>query len=151
MRIFVVDTNIVFSAMLNTSSRISRILLSPVTGFTFYSTNFLRHEIARHQAKIKKITGLSSEELIELESLVLQRITFIDQDLILEEWMLLAESILADIDIDDAPFLALALQLDCYIWTGDKKLRDGLRLKGYTNVLNTEDLYEMLTDRNKIL
>jgi predicted nucleic acid-binding protein len=111
MNIFVVDTNIVFSAILNTNSRIGQILIKSPGGVTFYSTNFLQHEIRRHRPKLEKITRLSQEELIELEALVTRKVTFIDQELVTDEWLLKAESMLVGIDIDDAPFLALALQL----------------------------------------
>ncbi len=84
--------------------------------------------------------------MIELESLVTHKITFIDEDLVAEEWLLQAEELLFDIDIDDAPFLALAMQLGCMIWTGDKKLRTGLLQKGYKGVLNTEEVGYLLQE-----
>lgn len=48
MRI-VVDTNIAFSAILNTNSKIARILLQPKRKLNFYSTEQLSREI-----KLKK-------------------------------------------------------------------------------------------------
>ncbi len=47
MRI-VVDTNIVFSAILNTNSKISKIILQPKSKLNFYSTDQLQNEIAEH-------------------------------------------------------------------------------------------------------
>ncbi|MBE9460647.1 PIN domain-containing protein [Dyadobacter subterraneus] len=47
MRI-VVDTNIAFSAILNTNSRIAQILLLPKSRLNFYSTEQLLTEISEH-------------------------------------------------------------------------------------------------------
>ena len=38
-----------------------------------------------------------------------------------------------DIDVHDIPFLSLALELNLPLWTGDKKLKNGLLGKGYYN------------------
>jgi predicted nucleic acid-binding protein len=146
MNIFVVDTNIVFSGILNTNSKIGQILIKGPGGATFFSTTFLRSEISRHRPKLQKITRLDMDDLLELESLVTHKIIFIDESLVAEEWILKAEELLFDIDIDDAPFLALALQMDCKIWTGDKKLREGLLQKGFNAVLNTEELDALLQE-----
>ncbi len=56
MRI-VVDTNIVFSAILNTNSKIGIILLQPKSRLNFYSTERLSYEIEEHNEKIKKISN----------------------------------------------------------------------------------------------
>lgn len=52
----VVDTNIVFSTILNTNSRISRIILQPKSSLNLYSTNQLEYELAEHWDKLKKIS-----------------------------------------------------------------------------------------------
>ncbi|QLH47542.1 MAG: hypothetical protein HWD58_19125 [Bacteroidota bacterium] len=48
MRI-VVDTNIVFSAILNTQGKLSRIILQPKSKLNLYTTNFLYHELNKHK------------------------------------------------------------------------------------------------------
>jgi predicted nucleic acid-binding protein len=50
----VVDTNVVFSAILNTNSRISNVLLRPQKKYEFYSTSQLKREISTHRTKLKK-------------------------------------------------------------------------------------------------
>jgi predicted nucleic acid-binding protein len=42
--------------------------------------------------------------------------------------------------MDDLPFVALALYLDAYLWTGDKILYDGLKTKGLKKVISTQEL-----------
>ncbi len=56
MRI-VVDTNVVFSAMLNTNSRMARIFLQPKTKLKFYATEQLLQEIEEHSDKLRDISG----------------------------------------------------------------------------------------------
>jgi len=80
----VVDTNIVFSGILNSSSRIGRLLLTSKSHFEFYSCDFLRSELLKHRKKLLKLTGLSEPEVIELQNLVTQNITFINEALIPE-------------------------------------------------------------------
>jgi len=81
MRI-VVDTNIVFSAVLNTNSNIARIIMQPKTTFNFYSTEQLLDEIKEHKTKIKKLTDYSDYELNRMISLITNRIRFINVKLI---------------------------------------------------------------------
>ncbi|RDC65639.1 PIN domain-containing protein [Adhaeribacter pallidiroseus] len=49
----------------------------------------------------------------------------------------------ASIDEDDTPFVALALEINGLLWTGDKKLLKGLTEKGLQNVLSTQDLFQL--------
>ncbi len=144
MKTLVVDSNIVFSGILNTNSKIGQLLIKAPGGAVFYSCDFLQIEIRRHHPKLAKITKLSADELEELESLVTQKIRFINEILLDDDILEQAESMVEDIDPDDAPFLALAMQLNAKLWTGDKKLRDGLIQKGFSDVLNTEEVHEWL-------
>ena len=78
----IVDTNIVFSAILNSNSRIGKILLNSKEHFQFFTCNYLRTEIQRHRNKLLKLTNLTEDQLSELEDLITQHITFIDERLI---------------------------------------------------------------------
>ena len=51
------------------------------------------------------------------------------------------------IDENDALFVALNNHLLANLWTGDKRLLDGLRRKGYTRIMTTNDLYESFIDK----
>ena len=55
----IVDTNIVFSAILNSNSRIGKVLLNSKEHFQFFSCNYLRVEIRRHRKKLLKLTKLT--------------------------------------------------------------------------------------------
>jgi predicted nucleic acid-binding protein len=38
-----------------------------------------------------------------------------------------------DIDEKDVPFIALAIQLGCELWTYDEPIREGLKQKGFNH------------------
>jgi len=81
MRI-VVDTNIVFSAILNTDSNIAQIILLPKTKLNFYSTEKLRLEINEHRDKILNLTDYSEQELNRMINFITNKIRFINSNLI---------------------------------------------------------------------
>ncbi len=72
----VVDTNIAFSAILNTNSKIGKILLHPKSKINFYSTNNL--ELEKHKVKLKKLSGYSEQDFHNIFTLVLSKIRFIN-------------------------------------------------------------------------
>lgn len=113
----VVDTNVVFSGILNTSSKIGKILINSRANFQFYSCDLLRVEILKHRNKLLKLTKLPDLELAELETLITKNITFINEGLLPQALILSAEILLKDIDPSDTPFVALAKHLDAKRWT----------------------------------
>ena len=116
----VVDTNIVFSGILNSESHIGKILIHSSKYLSLYSCEFLNIEIRRHRQKLLKLTRISEEELNELQSLVTRNIHFINELLIPEERILAAENLLSDIDMNDTPFVALADHLNAKLWLATK-------------------------------
>lgn len=139
MRI-IVDTNIVFSAILNTNSKIARIFFQPKTGFNFYSTTKLLEEIEEHKTKIQSLTKLSNTELDRIITLVTIRIRFINYNLIPIEIYNYTEKITHDIDIDDTEFIALTEHIKGKLWTGDKVLIKGISKKNWNKFITTEEL-----------
>ena len=73
---------------------------------------------------------------------IFAEITFINTLLIPRSILLEAETLVADIDPDDTEHVALNLHLQGFIWSGDKKLRQGLKQKGISWILNTDELLE---------
>ena len=145
MRI-IVDTNIVFSAILNSSSKIGKILLKSKGHFQFYSCDYLRTEINRHRNRLLKLTKLSEDELAELESLVTHNITFIDERLLPQALLKQTEILLKSIDPNDTPFVALTKHLEGKLWTGDMQLYNGLKTKRFKDILTTAELSILLDD-----
>jgi len=142
MRI-IVDTNIVFSTLLNSNSRIGRLLLDSRDIFRFYSCKYLQKEIRRHTDKIRHYSGLSNDDLSELIDLVESRIFFLEEELLPASIIAEAKEWVKDVDFDDFAFVATAIHLDAWLWTGDKKLISGLHQKGFHQVISTADLWDV--------
>ena len=142
----IVDTNIVFSAILNSNSRIGKILLNSKEHFQFFTCNYLRTEIQRHRNKLLKLTKLTEDQLSELEDLITQHITFIDERLIPQDILIKTEIQLKAIDPNDTVFVALAKHLEGKLWTGDLQLYNGLKAKRFKNIILTSELSLLLDD-----
>lgn len=67
--------------------------------------------------------------------LFLRRINLYKEDLIASANRSLAYSLCHDIDPKDSLQVALALEINGLLWTGDKKLRTGLMCKGFTHFM----------------
>ena len=142
----VVDTNIVFSAILNTNSRIAQILIYQNPKFQFYSCDYLQTEILRHRDKLLKLTRLSADELSELESFITHNITFINEHLLPEQLVEETQIQLQNIDPFDVPFVALAKHLNAKLWTGDKKLYNPLKEQNFQNIISTLEMSVLIDD-----
>ena len=142
----IVDTNIVFSAILNSNSRIGKILLNSKEHFQFFTCNYLRTEIQRHRNKLLKLTKLTEDQLLELEDLITQHITFIDERLIPQDLLIKTEIQLKAIDPDDTVFVALTKHLEGKLWTGDLQLYNGLKAKRFKDIILTSELSLLLDD-----
>ena len=136
----IVDTNIVFSGILNSSSKIGKILINSKDHFQFYSCEYLREEILRHRNKLLKLTKLSDNDLSELENLITKNITFINESLLPKELLQKTQILLENIDPDDTPFVALTKHLEGKLWTGDKQLYNGLKVKRFKSIISTDEL-----------
>lgn len=139
----IVDTNIVFSGILNSDSNIGKILINSKSYFEFYSVNFLNAELFKHRNRLRKLTGLSEEELTELINLVINKITFIDEEIISEEFIQTSAKLISDTDPADIPFVALTMFVKGKLWTGDKMLINVLREKEFNDVMNTRDVFKL--------
>lgn len=138
-----VDSNIVFSAILNTRSNIGQLLILGSKHFDFYTINLLKAEILSHRTKIQKIAGLSDKQFDDIYELILSKIRFVDDILISDNAMKIASQLTFDIDENDTPFAALTNHLNSRLWTGDKVLETGLKKKKYRRIVTTSELYDI--------
>ena len=143
MRI-VVDTNIVFSALISSESPIPEMIIAPFNDFKFFTSEYLFKELENHKSKLQKVSKLTEEEIIRAKTELFKYIKTISLELIPQEIWLVAEDLTLDIDPDDIPFVALSIFLDAYLWTGDKVLYKGLKKKGFNRVFLTSELREIL-------
>lgn len=126
----VVDTNILFSALLSRETPLRKIFFNK--DYNFYAPNFVIVEIFRHKERIFKHTKSDESDVYEYLNSILKKINFVNEEIISIENRHEAFRLCSDIDQKDIPFVALALELDALLWTGDKKLREGLIRKGFT-------------------
>lgn len=139
----VVDTNVIFSALLNPNGKISDVFFNPVLDFTFFEPSIVLEELKKHHNKLITLSSLSAEELDLLKSSILSKVNLIDLEGIGQKSWEKALMLVREIDEFDTPFVALSLEMDSHLWTGDKKLKKGLENLGITWVLDTNQLLGM--------
>jgi predicted nucleic acid-binding protein len=147
MKKIIVDTNIIFSCLLNSQGTIGDLIFNSENIFDFYSNQYMRFEIRKHWNKLKKISKLTDNELETAYEKMLSKITFINEELIPQSDWEKAEILVADFDIDDTDFVALTRYLKGTLWTGDKPLYDGLKAKRFRTVYNTQNIIKL---RNRL-
>ena len=122
----IVDSNIVFSAILNSQSTVGDILLNSQNQLEFYTCGSLIEEIEEHKSRILEKTSYTETEFREITFLIYQQITFL---IPFDIWKKAAE-LVRDVDMDDIAFVALSIFLDIKIWTRDRQLQIGSEVKG---------------------
>ncbi len=143
----VVDTNIIFSALLNSNGTIGDLLFNSGRQFEFYSCSYMRQEIQTHWERMKKISKLSEEQLQISYTQVLSKLKFINEGIIPLEIWLASENLVKDIDLDDTDFVALTSFLRARLWTGDKVLYNGLKKLNFKKVVNPSELLALRSSR----
>jgi len=139
----IIDTNIIFSGLLNTGGKIGDLLFNSHGIFKFYSCSYMLREIENHWEKLKRISKLIDNQLRESQFKIFGKINFINEALIPSTTWILSEKTTKDIDVDDVDFVALTNHLKGNLWTGDKNLYNGLKKKNFTKVFNTTELFEI--------
>jgi predicted nucleic acid-binding protein len=127
----IVDTNILVSALLKEDNLFLRLLLAD--DHQFFICELMVVELFKHKEKIIKASHLSEDEILKYYYSIVRRLNIIKEDLIEYPNWEKAYDLCKDIDEADTPIVALALELDGLIFTGDKKLRKHLISKGFTN------------------
>jgi predicted nucleic acid-binding protein len=142
--IVVIDTNILFSACISPNNRISEILFSPLPNIERISCYYAMAELFKHQAKIVQLSKQPIEAVSTLLYTIMKQVDFLNEKMIATEHFEEADRLTAGVDSNDLAFVALSLQKNGMLWTGDKKLTNHLKGLGFNRVVNTNDLYELL-------
>lgn len=125
----IVDSNIIFSSLLAVNSNFLSILVDDRN--KFISPYFLFIELFKHKEKIVKYSKIQQETLLEILDAMLSNIQFIPLNNLSLMSRKLAFDLCSDVDKNDAVFVALTIEYDGLLWTGDKKLIEGLKKKGF--------------------
>jgi predicted nucleic acid-binding protein len=139
----VVDSNVVFSAILSTKSKVGQLIINGSKYFDFYTVGLLKDEIFKHKDKILDLTNYTEDQFNDTFQLITSRLVFVDDILLTDNDLNKAIDLVSGIDQDDALFVALTNHLLAHLWTGDKRLINGLKKKGYSRALTTDELYEI--------
>jgi predicted nucleic acid-binding protein len=148
MRI-VIDTNIVFSAILNTNGKLSRIILQPKNGLNLYTTDFLYEELSKHKRKLLALANYTERDFQRAFTLITQKIKIINFDLIPQKDFKIAMELVHDIDENDIEFVALTEHVKGKLWTGDSILSKGLKKKNWHKIITTQELYQLVVKRKR--
>jgi predicted nucleic acid-binding protein len=126
----VVDSNIIFSMLLK-NNKFYNILKNE--NVKFIIPKFLFVEIFKYKEKIVKYSKLNDDEVLEILYDILKNITIVDEMLISNISYKKAYELVKDIDEKDIVFIALCLEFDAKLWSGDKKLINGLKQKNFNS------------------
>lgn len=135
----VADANIIFSALISGKN----IYLEVFESAEVYVPDFVFIEIARYESRIKQRVHIR-EYLKSFTQELFSHVTVIPNLAIESGSFMQAHELCKDIDLQDIPFVALSIELSVPLWTNDKKLSDGLSAKGYTNLVSTSVIFELL-------
>lgn len=138
----VADTNIIFSILLRKNSQEFEILRRD--DVEIFIPKFLIIEIFKHKEKMVKLSKLDDNEILEVYYHVLKYCQIFDEEDIPKNIKTQAINLVADIDPKDAVFLASAIALNAVLWSGDKKLLEGLKIKGVEYIARTAELIKTL-------
>jgi predicted nucleic acid-binding protein len=125
-----VDTNILFSALLRGSSgRFAETILR--SEHSFYVCESVVVELFKHKEKILRLSHLAEDELVRFYHVLLRRLHLHREELIGAEQWRRAHALCREVDEADTPHVALALELNGLLWTGDRALRQALEARGF--------------------
>ena len=126
----VVDANVLFSALIK--DRFSSALLFH-DQFHLFAPEYLFTELEKHQEEIIEKAERTPEDFFRLCEKLKRRIAIIPLEE-LTPYVEEAEKLTPD--PDDMAYFALALKLNCAIWSNDKKLKEQNKIEVY----NTHEL-----------
>ncbi|WP_457640773.1 PIN domain-containing protein [Persephonella sp.] len=135
----VVDANIIFSALIKGNPVYMKIL----NNIDAYAPDFIFVELEKYEKRIlKKVSN--KQRMKEIIYKIFKKISIIPKIGLTKVNIKEAYNLCKDIDEKDTPYVALALELDAYLWTNDKKLTNKLREKGFSKILTTEELIKII-------
>ena len=120
--------------MLSKSSKIRDFIFED--NISFIAPNFLITEMYKHKDKLISLSSLDESDFYLYLNEIIEKIQFVPTDFISIKSKQKAYDLCKGIDLKDIPFVALSIELKAPIWTGDKKLKEGLILKGFKHFFN---------------
>ena len=135
--IFVVDTNVLISALIRDSVT-RKIIVSSGFDFCYPSVSFA--ELERHKGMIIERSGLGEDNFNRVLAVLMSHVKVVPYSAYSGK-IGEARAVLGGIDIDDVAFLALALSIEgSFIWSNDNHLHSQDKVK----VFWTKDFLNIL-------
>ena len=125
----VVDTNILFSALLRPDSPFTRHIVQGEK--TFFVCESAIVSLFKYKERTVELSRLSEGEVVCQFYLLLRHVTVSKEEFIDRQARKEALRLCRGVDLDDAPHVGLTLSLSGLLWTGDKALKRGLREQGF--------------------
>ncbi|MFQ5652888.1 MAG: PIN domain-containing protein [bacterium] len=125
----IVDTNVIISALLHRKSPFLELLLTRKHRFFICELSII--ELFNNKEKIVKFSKLTEDEITKIFHVLLRNLNLFKEDLIVKSNWQMAYRMCKDIDETDTPFIALTLELDGLLLTGDKRLKNKLKAEGF--------------------
>ena len=107
---------------------------------TLYAPRFMTIEIFKHKEKIAKCSELNDDEILDTLYEIVKNIELFNEKLIANESWQKAYDLCKDIDLKDISYIALSIELDALLWTGDNRIKEALVKKGFKNLFSKTDL-----------
>ncbi len=114
----IIDSNVIMSALIANGATRMLIFNSELV---LFAPEHTLAEIEKHKTELLKKSKMKSDSFDLLLSLILNEISVIEKKEY-EEYIKEATDLLSD--KDDAPFLALAMNFNCGIWSNDRGLKE---------------------------
>ena len=129
----VIDANVLFSALIKESFSYNLLFGGK---FHLFTPEYIFTELEKHKEELMNKTERTAEEFFRLVETLKRRIIIVP----LEELVpYIEEAEKLTPDPDDMAYFALALKLNCSIWSNDKKFKEQNKIEVY----NTYELNKL--------
>jgi predicted nucleic acid-binding protein len=136
---YIVDANVIFSALISGKSHYSLFF----SKHTAISTDFIFVELEKYRKKILKKSKLSEEELFDFTVNIFKHLTIIPTLSLSASYLEEAYDWCEGIDSKDVLYIALTLQMqDAIFITRDNVLYEGLKSKGFDKIKLFHEVFD---------
>jgi predicted nucleic acid-binding protein len=129
----VIDANILFAILIRHGNTEDLLFNEDLHVF---APEFLFDEFEKYREHIMEKTDRNREEFEQFFTIIKKRIKTIPNE---ETQKYIEQAKKTSPDEKDADYFALALKLNCYIWSNDKKLKE----QNIVKIFSTEELFKV--------
>lgn len=137
MKTYVIDVNILFSALISGKDVYFRLF----SLHKFYLPDYALQELDKYRQVILKKRKTDNTTFKTRLMQLFSSVTVLPDLIISVESFEEALNLCSDIDEKDTPYVALSIELETTLLTRDVKLHDGLLAKGFENIMLFDKLF----------